>query len=110
MKEDFSFPVNFSIHNIQINKRSSINFIQAICSGIIDKTDSQMFHSYTQIFAYLIVVVMVLMVAVNIGKNQISLEPISSKFEPKNLESMLLNLTLLVLIFSSYVFKSFLEK
>ena len=69
-----------------------------------------MFHSYTQIFAYLIVVVMVLMVAVNIGKNRISLEPISSKFEPKNLESMFLNLTLLLLIFSSYLFKSFLEK
>ena len=69
-----------------------------------------MIQTYTLIFALLIVVVMVLMVAVNIGKNQISIEPVSARFEPKNLESMLLNLTLLLLIFLSYLFKSFVEK
>ena len=85
----------------------------AICSGIFDDIpmiglNFSGYHTYTIIYAIISALMLILCMAVMIGKYLITLdEPVGLIPKPKNLESMLLNMALVMLIFISYYLKRY---
>ena len=89
---------------------------QAICTGIFDDIDIigirfNGLHPYTTVYGTISFLTLALCIAVRVGKRQITIdEPIKIIPIPKNLESMLLNLSLVMLIFISYFLRRYTDR
>ena len=89
---------------------------QAICTGIFDDIDIigirfNGIHPYTVMYLTFSCITLTLCIAVKIGKHLITLdEPVGLIPKPKNLESMLLNLSLVMLIFISYFLRRYTDR
>ena len=86
------------------------DYHQKVCTGKFDESGSlyyydwKGFHPYTGIFYTIILAAVFLMVCVKIGSYQIKQnEPVGFIQPPKNMESIWLNFTLMVLIMMSFL-------